>query len=98
MLENAGNDLNKFDRLIGDIDKVNNGIPVLLKKYLSLNARILAFNVDPNFNNCLDGLIVLDVCNVPPKTIESLSKEVNDGSILERFYSSRELAKVEELV
>ena len=98
LLENAGNDLNKFDRLIGDIDKVNNGIPVLLKKYLSLNARILAFNVDPNFNNCLDGLIVLDVCNVPPKTIESLSKEVNDGSILERFYSSRELAKVEELV
>jgi putative hemolysin len=96
LLENAGNDLNKFDRLIGDIDKVNNGIPVLLKKYLSLNARILAFNVDPNFNNCLDGLILLDIYNVPQNTIESLSKEVNDGSLLERFYSSRELIKMEE--
>ncbi|MCF8363142.1 MAG: lysophospholipid acyltransferase family protein [Prolixibacteraceae bacterium] len=95
LLENAGNDLNKFDKIIGDIDRVNNGIPVLLKKYLSLNAKILAFNVDPNFNNCLDGLIILDIYDVPQKTIESLSKEVNDGSILERFYSSRELNKQE---
>jgi putative hemolysin len=95
LLESAGDDLNKLDRLIGDIDKVNSGIPVLLKKYLSLNAQILAFNVDPNFNNCLDGLIMLDVYNVPQKTIESLSKEVNDGSLLERFYSSRELMKNE---
>lgn len=93
LLDHAGDDLNKFDRIIGDIDKVNNGIPVLLKKYLSLNAKILAFNVDPNFNNCLDGLIILDIYNVPQDTIESLSKEVNDGSILERFYSSRELLK-----
>jgi hypothetical protein len=94
-MENAGNDLNKFDKIIGDIDRVNNGIPVLLKKYLSLNAKILAFNVDPNFNNCLDGLIILDIYDVPQKTIESLSKEVNDGSFLERFYSSRELNKPE---
>ena len=91
LLDNAGNDLNKFDRIIGDIDEVNNGIPILLKKYLSLNAKILAFNVDPNFNNCLDGLILLDVFDVPQSTIESLSKEVNDGAILNRFYSSREL-------
>jgi len=95
LIENAGSDLNKFDRIIGDIDKVNGGIPVLLKKYLSLNARILAFNVDPNFNNCLDGLILLDVYDVPPSTIESLSKEVNDGSLPGRFYSSRELTRQE---
>ena len=94
LLDHAGDDLNKFDRIIGDIDKVNNGIPVLLKKYLSLNAKILAFNVDPNFNNCLDGLIILDIYDVPQDTIESLSKEFNDGSILKRFYSSRELVKV----
>ncbi|MBN2807613.1 MAG: lysophospholipid acyltransferase family protein [Prolixibacteraceae bacterium] len=93
LLDHAGDDLNKFDRMIGDIDKVNSGIPVLLKKYLSLNAKILAFNVDPNFNNCLDGLIMLDIYDVPQETIESLSKEFNDGSILERFYSSRELLK-----
>ena len=97
LLDNAGGDLNKFDRIIGDIDKVNHGIPVLLKKYLSLNAKILAFNVDPSFNNCLDGLILLDIFDVPQNTIESLSKEFNDGSILERFYSSREILKSESV-
>ncbi|HAQ36996.1 MAG TPA: hypothetical protein DCQ58_00675, partial [Saprospirales bacterium] len=71
-------------------DQINSGIPVLLKKYLKLNARIAGFNVDPKFNNCLDGLIVLDIFNVPVNIIESLGKEVNDGSLLDRFYSSRE--------
>jgi len=59
---------------------------VLLKKYIKLNAKIVGFNVDPMFNNCLDGLILLDVYDVPKTVIESLSKEVNDGSILKRFY------------
>ena len=95
LLDHLGDDLNKFDRMIGDIDKINNGIPVLLKKYLSLNAKILAFNVDPNFNNCLDGLIMLDIYDIPQETIESLSKEFNDGSFLEHFYSSRELVKMQ---
>jgi hypothetical protein len=46
--------------------------------------------VDPKFNNSLDGFILLDVFKIPENTIESLSKDVNDGSILERFYSNRE--------
>jgi len=90
LMENMDHDINKLDRTIGDMDELNSGLPVLLKKYIKLNAKIIGFNVDPKFNNCLDGLIVLDVCNVPKNTIESLSKEANDGSILERFYSSRE--------
>ncbi len=91
IMENL-NDINKLDRFIGDVDQLNTGLPVLLKKYIKLNAKIIGFNVDPKFNNCLDGLILLDVYDVPKNTIESLSKEANDGSILNRFYSSREHA------
>jgi len=90
LAEDSGHDLNKLDNLVGELDQINSGIPVLLKKYLKLNARIAGFNVDPKFNNCLDGLIVLDIFNVPVNIIESLGKEVNDGSLLDRFYSSRE--------
>jgi hypothetical protein len=89
-MENMEEDINKLDKCIGDFDEMNTGLPVLLKKYIKLNAKIIGFNVDPKFNNCLDGLIILDVYDVPKGTIESLSKEVNDGSILERFYSPRE--------
>jgi len=52
---------------------------------LKLNGRILGFNVDPKFNNALDGLLILDLLQVPIQTITSLSKEINDKSILERF-------------
>jgi len=50
-----------------------------------LNAKIIGFNIDPNFNDCLDGLIVIDLFDVPVKVIESLSKEINDDTILKRF-------------
>ena len=90
LMENMERDINRLDKAIGDLDELNSGLPVLLKKYIKLNAKIIAFNVDPKFNNCLDGLILLDVNDVPKNTIESLSKEANDGSILERFYTHRE--------
>ncbi len=90
LMDNMNKDINQLDKTIGDLDELNSGLPVLLKKYIKLNAKIIGFNVDPKFNNCLDGLIVLDVFDVPKSTIESLSKEANDGSILERFYSNRE--------
>ncbi len=90
LMENMDHDINRLDKTIGDLDEQNPGLPVLLKKYIKLNAKIIGFNVDPKFNNCLDGLIVLDVYDVPKSTIESLSKEANDGSILDRFYGNRE--------
>lgn len=90
VMQTMDNDINSLDKLIGDVDEMNSGLPVLLKKYIKLNAKIIGFNVDPKFNNCLDGLIVLDLCDVPANTIESLSKEANDSSILEQYYSKRE--------
>jgi hypothetical protein len=58
---------------------------VLLKKYIELNANIIGFNIDPKFNNCLDGLIILDLYEVPPDFLKALSKEFNDASMMERF-------------
>jgi len=82
--------INKLDKFIGDVEELNTGLPVLLKEYIKLNAKIIGFNIDPEFNNSLDGFLILDVYDVPESTIESLSKEVNDGSILNRFYWNRE--------
>lgn len=89
VMETLDNDINSLDKLISDVDEMNSGLPVLLKKYIKLNAKIIGFNVDPKFNNCLDGLIVLDLCDVPENTIESLSKEANDSAILQQFYSRK---------
>lgn len=55
--------------VVSDIEPVVKGIPVLLRQYLKLGGKILSFNVDPDFNNCLDGLIYVDLIQTPPKTL-----------------------------
>ncbi|HQW06146.1 MAG TPA: lysophospholipid acyltransferase family protein [Flavobacteriales bacterium] len=67
-------DLKKMDRLIAEVDPQETAMPVLLKKYLLLNARIIGFNRDPRFNDALDGLMVLDLQKLPERTIEDLRK------------------------
>jgi len=84
ILENA-DDLNKFDRFIKEVEPNDYTMPILMKRYLKLNGKIIGFNLDPKFNDALDGLLVLDLYDVPMETISSLSKEINDDSILERF-------------
>ena len=61
-------------------------LPTLLKKYIKINSRIIAYNIDPDFNNCVDGLIMLDVYEVPKQEIDSLSKEMADKTaVYKRF-------------
>lgn len=85
MLEASNDNIAILDKLIGDIEPSSDKLPVLLKKYISLNGHIIGFNIDPKFNMCLDGLLILDLFDVPMTTIESLSKEINDETILSRF-------------
>jgi putative hemolysin len=79
LLNATENDMKKLDKVISDIEPSSYTLPVLLKKYLHQNARILGFNVDPKFNNALDGLMLLDLHNLPQETIESLQYEFNQG-------------------
>lgn len=87
MVDASGADIAMLDKMIGDIEPSSDKLPILLKKYISLNGRIIGFNIDPKFNMCLDGLLILDLFDVPMNTIESLSKEMNDDTILSRFSS-----------
>ncbi|MEO8067629.1 MAG: lysophospholipid acyltransferase family protein [Flavobacteriales bacterium] len=74
LVEHGVADLKKLDKLIADIEPKEHSMPVLLKKYLMLNARIIGFNSDPRFNDALDGLMLLDLTQVPGKVIEDLKK------------------------
>jgi len=75
LLDIQGEHIKDLDNLIQDIEPCNLKTPVLLKKYINQNARIIGFNTDPEFNNCLDGLILLDFAWLPQNTIRKLSKE-----------------------
>jgi putative hemolysin len=83
-IDNAEKDINRIEKIIIDIEP-GYRLPILLKKYLEINGRIVGFNIDPKFNNCLDGLLILDLYSVPAEFIRGLSREMNDPSIIERF-------------
>jgi putative hemolysin len=86
-LETADFDLNKLDKIIEEIEPGRFKIPVLFRKYLEQNAKIIGFNRDPKFNNSLDGLMILDVNNIPVRTIQTLTKDKKEYfNILNRFY------------
>ncbi|MGD0582000.1 MAG: lysophospholipid acyltransferase family protein [Bacteroidales bacterium] len=83
-IDRSEKDINRIEKIIIDIEP-GYRLPVLLKKYLEINGRIVGFNVDPKFNNCVDGLLILDLYSVPSEFIRGLSREMNDPSIIERF-------------
>ena len=53
--------LEEIDERVEELETELKGIPVLLKQYLRLGGRILAFSEDKSFNNVIDGLILVDL-------------------------------------
>ena len=50
-------------------------MPVLIKKYIKQNARVIAFNVDPLFNNAVDGLMYIRISDLPESTVKPVMEE-----------------------
>ncbi len=69
-------DMNKFDKIIDEIEPGSLRIPVLIKKYVKQNARLVAFNVDPKFNNAIDGLMYIRIADIPESTVKPVMEEL----------------------
>lgn len=61
----TNNKIKLLDQLIEDLDPKHTRVPILLKKYFAQNAKIISFNVDPKFNQALDGFILTKVKELP---------------------------------
>jgi len=68
-------DMKKFDKIIDEIEPGILRIPVLLKKYIKQNCKLVAFNVDPKFNNAIDGLIYVRIADLPESTVKPVMEE-----------------------
>jgi len=68
-------DLNKFDKLIDEVEPGSLRLPVLIKKYIKQNAKVIAFNVDPLFNNAVDGLMYIRIADLPESTVKPVMEE-----------------------
>lgn len=74
LLEKHRDDIKLLDNFIGEIETNHSKIPVLIKKYLKLKGKIIAFNVDPKFNNALDGFLVLNINEIPDEAFDMVSR------------------------
>jgi len=63
--------------LVSEIEADRKGIPVLLRHYLTrMHSMLLSFNVDREFCNCLDGLLITDMAKTEARFLAKLmSKE-----------------------
>jgi putative hemolysin len=65
-----------LDNIISQVETQHMKVPVLLRQYIALNAKIICFNIDPKFADCLDGFLVLDLQKVPGDMLEKLGKNM----------------------
>jgi putative hemolysin len=88
IFDEAEADLNKFDKIIDELEPGSLRLPVLIKKYIKQNARVVAFNVDPLFNNAIDGLMYIRISDIPDSTVKPVMEEFQ--AELERKLSEKE--------
>jgi putative hemolysin len=62
--------IDEVSDVVSDLEWDDKGVPILLKQYLKMGGKLLGFNVDPNFSDVLDGLILVDVTKTDPKIME----------------------------
>lgn len=66
--------LKNLDSLISEVETRNVKVPVLLRQYIGLNAKIIGFNIDPKFSDSLDGFLVLDLRKIPEDMLDKLTQ------------------------
>jgi putative hemolysin len=69
VVQEALSKLGDLSESICDLEVDGKGLPILLKHYVSLGGKMLAFNVDPAFSDVLDGLIFVDLRRTDPSAL-----------------------------
>lgn len=82
-------DIDAFDRIIYAISDGKFRLPVLLRKYFSCGAKLACINVDPDFSNSMDAMIVLRLHDFPENSIRSFVRSLPEDlqkKVLNQFY------------
>lgn len=69
------------DLPIADIG-TQGGVPVLLRQYLRLGGKVAGFNLDAQFSNALDALLILDLRETPRRLLNKYMGAENATTFL----------------
>lgn len=59
-----------LSELVADLDVAGRPLPVLVRQYLNVGGRFLAFSVDPAFSGVVDGLVLVDLMRTNEKLLQ----------------------------
>ncbi|RJX29084.1 MAG: lysophospholipid acyltransferase family protein [Desulfarculus sp.] len=62
-------DIEELSEVVSDLESSGWGVPILFKQYLKLAARAVAWNLDPDFGQALDCLMVVDLMETDAKIV-----------------------------
>ncbi len=66
----AMRDLDELAEPISDVEEDGKGLPILLKQYAKVGARLVGFNLDRKFSDVVDGLMIVDLRQTEPSVLE----------------------------
>ena len=88
-------DIGAMSDVVGQLENGQRGVPVLLRQYLKLGGLLLGFNLDRNFGDALDGLILVDLLQTDRSILQRYMGRDESREFL-RYHASRRLG-LEEL-
>jgi putative hemolysin len=62
-------DIKALSRRISQLESDQKGLPILIKEYVKLGGQFLAFSVDPEFQDAMDGFVVVNLDRTNPKLL-----------------------------
>jgi putative hemolysin len=62
-------DVRSLSRRVAELEPDQKGLPVLVREYIKLGGQFLGFSVDPEFQNAMDGLVVVDLDRTRPQLL-----------------------------
>jgi len=71
--------LEELDKLIKEREGGIRSIPILVKQYLQMGGKMLGFNIDPDFNDSLDAMVLVDLATTEPRLLRRYFG--NEGTI-----------------
>jgi hypothetical protein len=64
-----------LESFLSEIEPTHIKVPMLIRQYTKMKACFVSFNLDPDFSDVLDGLMVLDIRNIPPEIMQLLKEK-----------------------
>lgn len=62
--------IRELSKRVMNLEPDAKGLPILVKEYVKLGGKFLAFSVDPDFGDAMDGLVAVDLDATAPKLLQ----------------------------